>query len=195
VGDHLLPATNAIYHSVLSMCRSSFVSQSALEFAYRHRHTTAHSCPAPGVLNSKNEAARAVLVKNFSSQNATTAPQRRTKIPLDPKKLAQYQKVQLMKMRHSAIPANPKDKSSSTPVDQRLHVKVQLVGLSSEITSNEKVFWFRKVNHIILYRMETYLTQRQSVVTGKALDMVASQFGISSSVRLSCHFLLCKLIY
>jgi hypothetical protein len=86
-------------------------------------------------------------MKNFPSQKASAAAQRKAKIR-DPKKLAHFQKVQLMKMRHRAIPANEKDKSSSTPIDHRLHVKVQLVGLKAESLCEEKVFWFRKVNYI-----------------------------------------------
>lgn len=97
-------------------------------------------------------AARAILAKNFPSPIVSTTAQHMTKIPSDPKKLAQYQKVQLMKMRHNALPANPKDNPSSTPFDQRLHVRVQLVGLTSEnnLKGDDKVFWFRKVNYVTL---------------------------------------------
>jgi hypothetical protein len=64
--------------------------------------------------------------------------QRATKIPTDSIKLAQYRKVELMKMRHQAALGNPVD-SSDTPQDQRLHLRLQI----DEQT--EKVFWFRKV--------------------------------------------------
>jgi hypothetical protein len=63
-------------------------------------------------------------------------------MPTDPKKLAQLQKVELMRMRHRAMPADPKDKPGSVGVDQRLHVKVSRRGGPEGI---EKIFWFRKV--------------------------------------------------
>jgi len=56
-----------------------------------------------------------------------------------------------MKMRHRAIPGDPKDKSASLPPDQRVHVKVAM----------DKVFWFRK-----------------TVGTGKALDQLAVHLGL-----------------
>ena len=47
-----------------------------------------------------------------------------------------------MRMRHRAVPADPKDKPGSVGVDQRLHVKVRCSG---DFKGVEKVFWFRKV--------------------------------------------------
>ena len=64
-------------------------------------------------------------------------------MPTDPKKLAQLQQVELMRMRHRAMPADPKDKPGSVGVDQRLHVKVSRRGDPEGV---EKIFWFRKVN-------------------------------------------------
>jgi len=43
-----------------------------------------------------------------------------------------------MKMRHQAIPADPKDKTSAPPLEQRVLAKVIYDG-------GEKIFWFRKV--------------------------------------------------
>jgi hypothetical protein len=60
------------------------------------------------------------------------------KEPTDPAKLTAYRKVQIMKMRHKAVPLDSKDKSASPPLDQRLHLKVQH-------NDQEKVFWVRKV--------------------------------------------------
>jgi hypothetical protein len=74
-----------------------------------------------------------------SSSRSASAPTR--KVPTDPKKLAQLQKVELMKMRHRAVPADPKDKPGSIGIDQRLHVKVSCKGEEAA----EKIFWFRKV--------------------------------------------------
>ncbi|KAF8197370.1 hypothetical protein BJ912DRAFT_72401 [Pholiota molesta] len=59
----------------------------------------------------------------------------RKKPPTDPVQLAQWQKMEVMKMRHRAVPADPKDKAASLPPDQRLHVRV-MVG------EKENIFWF-----------------------------------------------------
>jgi hypothetical protein len=69
------------------------------------------------------------------------------KVPTDPKKLAQFLKVELMKMRHRAVPADPKDKPGSIGIDQRLHVKVHCKGDHEPV---EKIFWFRKVASVPL---------------------------------------------
>ena len=68
-------------------------------------------------------------------------------MPTDPKKLAQLQKVELMRMRHRAVPADPKDKPGSVGVDQRLHVKARWRG---DLNGIEKVLWFRKVTYFHL---------------------------------------------
>lgn len=95
----------------------------------------------------RNEAARAILAKNFpstarSTKNTGTARQAAripAKVPTDPIKLAQYQKLELMKLRHRAVPGDSKDEQTSVPSDQRIHVKV--IGESK----TERFFWFRKV--------------------------------------------------
>lgn len=51
------------------------------------------------------------------------------------------QKVQAMKMRQRAIPGDPKDKTTTVSLDQRLHVQVKLEG-----NNDISVLWFRKVN-------------------------------------------------
>ena len=54
-----------------------------------------------------------------------------------------------MELRHTAVPGNPKDKSSTVLVDQRIHVTVRL-----EIPgqpSKESALWFRKV----IYKFRT----------------------------------------
>ncbi|KAH9056634.1 hypothetical protein EDB87DRAFT_1687078 [Lactarius vividus] len=111
-------------------------------------------------------AARSLLysAKHFpnagaaSSNRATTSTR---KIPTDPKKLAQLQQVELMRMRHRAVPADPKDKPGSVGVDQRLHVKASYRGDREGV---EKTFWFRK-----------------SVGTGKALDLLARHFNVRNT--------------
>jgi hypothetical protein len=109
---------------------------------HRHRHPKSHSCQIQPTVESKNETARALLAKNFpSTSKAKAAPARRpAKIPTDPVKLAQFRKLELMKMRHNAVPADPKDKLAVLPQDDRRHIKVACDD------NTEKVFWVRKVS-------------------------------------------------
>lgn len=124
----------------------------------RHRDASQHACPVPEpIAPPKNEAAHALLAKHFSSVSATStsssnktvsasasgsAPTKR-KIPTDLKKLAQFQRVEFMKMRHRAVPADPSDKPGSIGIDQRLHVRVSC---ESDPQAAQKIFWFRKVS-------------------------------------------------
>lgn len=64
-----------------------------------------------------------------------------------------------MKMRHRAIPADPKDKPLSVPIGDRIHIKLQV-----NDSDQEKIFWLRK-----------------SIVTGKALDLLATQMEVFTS--------------
>ena len=50
-------------------------------------------------------------------------------------------KVQAMKMRQRAVPGDPRDKTATVSLDQKLHVQVKLEGKT--VVS---VLWFRKVN-------------------------------------------------
>lgn len=50
-----------------------------------------------------------------------------------------------MKMRHRAVPADPRDKPGSVGIDQRLHVRVSH---ESDPEGAQKIFWFRKVCHL-----------------------------------------------
>jgi hypothetical protein len=79
------------------------------------------------------------------SGNNKPASAPKHKVPTDPKKLAQFQKVEFMKMRHRAVPADPRDKPGSIGIDQRLHVRVSH---ESDPEGAQKIFWFRKVNHL-----------------------------------------------
>ncbi|KAJ6455848.1 hypothetical protein C8R45DRAFT_1035921 [Mycena sanguinolenta] len=129
-------------------------------FCAEHRH--AHSCQVKPAEIPKNSAARALLAKNFpstSAKKAVTAQRTPTKIPTDPVKLAQFRKLESMKMRHSAVPVDPKDTKDKTAQEDRVYVKVAIDNYDTE-----KVFWVRK-----------------SMGTGRVLDLLASQLGISSS--------------
>ncbi|PPQ65099.1 hypothetical protein CVT24_003060 [Panaeolus cyanescens] len=88
---------------------------------------------------------------------SSSAKVRKNKPPKDPVKFAQWQKLELMKMRHKAIPGDPKDKTASVPMDGRIHVKVSY-------ENSEKIFWFRK-----------------HLVTGRVLDFVVDQFKVPSN--------------
>jgi len=131
-------------------------------FCAEHRHPKSHSCQIQSVVPPKNEAARALLAKNFPSTSKAktppTAAPRVPKMPTDPTKLAQFRKIELMKMRHRAVPVDPKDKTTTLPQDDRLYIKVACEG-----NAEEKVFWVRK-----------------SLGTGRVLDLLAAQLGLSS---------------
>ncbi|KAJ7109118.1 hypothetical protein C8R44DRAFT_276307 [Mycena epipterygia] len=135
--------------------------QCQASFCAEHRHPKSHSCQIQPPAEPKNDAARALLAKNFPSttSKAKTVPasttQRAPKIPTDPVKLAQFRKIELMKMRHRAIPLDAKDKN--LPQDDRLHIKVACDD------NTEKVFWVRK-----------------SLSTGRVLDLLSAQLGLSS---------------
>lgn len=65
------------------------------------------------------------------------------KATTDPKKLARLRAVELMRMRHHAMPADPKDKSVSP--NERIHVKIRV---NTSSPSADKLFWLRKVRMI-----------------------------------------------
>ncbi|KAG6861753.1 hypothetical protein C0995_012758 [Termitomyces sp. Mi166 len=67
-----------------------------------------------------------------------TTSKRVAKAPTDPVKLAQFRKVELIKMRHRAISGDLKEGPQSVPFDQRLHLKFKGGG------DEENVLWFRK---------------------------------------------------
>jgi hypothetical protein len=115
--------------------------------------------------SDEKKDAQHILARHFSNPPSHTplAVRRSVKPPTDPKKIAQIQKVTLMKMRHSAIAGDPRDRSP-IPANERLHVKARL-----EVTGmpvQERVFWFRK-----------------SVVTGRALDLISANLGVPSSYQ------------
>lgn len=132
-------------------CQASFCAE--------HRHPKAHSCQTKLPPEPRNEAARALLAKNFPATpkaKPTVAP-RPPKIPTDPAKLAHYRKLELVKMRHRAVPVDPKDKLSVLPPEDRLHFKVACED------KTEKVFWVRK-----------------ALGTGRVLDLLVTQLGLGS---------------
>lgn len=77
---------------------------------------------------------------------------------MNSKKAAQLRQVEVMKMRHQAQPADPKDKNRQIPMTDRLHVKVRL-------KDNEKqhVYWFQKVRWLLGWSTHTHLGGRRWV--------------------------------
>jgi hypothetical protein len=130
VSPGLLPRVNLFHTSVFLR----------LLTVHSHRYPDSHTCSSrvqPIIDPPRSENARAIFAKHFSSLSGTSKRQTlRTKISINPAKLAQLQKIELIKLRHRALPGDAKDKSVSVPPDQRLHIKV---------AHTDKVFWFRKV--------------------------------------------------
>jgi hypothetical protein len=110
-----------------------------------HRYPESHSCPSPEPDEAVgNTAARQLLERHFPSTSSAPKTARVARATTDPKKIAQLRKVELITLRHRAVPADPKDNHKSTPIplDQRLHVKVQFDTVRPTL---ERSFWLRKV--------------------------------------------------
>ncbi|KIK83701.1 hypothetical protein PAXRUDRAFT_832036 [Paxillus rubicundulus Ve08.2h10] len=139
-----------------------------VSFCVDHRHRPSHSCTDSSLRKEKvkNEAARAILAQNFpptltSTSHTPVVARRCLKPTSDTKKVAQLHKVNLMKMRHRAVPGDPKEKGSTIPVGRRLYINVRL-----EMTGQppkEIILWFQK-----------------TIATGKALDLIADHFMLST---------------
>jgi hypothetical protein len=128
------------------------------------------------------QALLSVKIPSISKKTPGCFPLHR--IPTDPKKLAQFQKVQLMKMRHRAEPGDPKEGATSVPLDQRLHVMVK----TDVDPVQEKTLWFRKVGKVLLGNLEVEHSSsaEQSTGAGKALDLISTQLGLSGSESFVC---------
>lgn len=114
---------------------------------HRHRTPASHSCtaPDPNKPSPRNEAAKAILAKIFPASSSSGAssvvpPKKKPATSSNPKKAAQIRQVELMKMRHRALPADPKDQNRNVPIGERLHIKI-----TAENKDEEKPFWFQKV--------------------------------------------------
>ncbi|KAL0947220.1 hypothetical protein HGRIS_013337 [Hohenbuehelia grisea] len=140
-------------------------------FCAVHRHPKSHSCvqhlnPPPQEL--KNSVAQALLAKNFPQSNHPRQAVHAPKLPKDPTKLAKFKAVQLMKLRHSAIPPSSAYTPGNTPVTERVHILVSVDTISTK--RQEKAFWLPK-----------------TIITGKALDQLAVYFSVprDQSLQLS----------
>ncbi|KIK45915.1 hypothetical protein CY34DRAFT_482703 [Suillus luteus UH-Slu-Lm8-n1] len=157
----------AISQEVDAQTSSTGCPKCLLSFCIDHRHPDLHSCTGLQKQESDEQKdAQHILTRHFSNPPSHTpvAVRRSVKPPTDPKKLAQIQKVALMKMRHSATAGDPRDKSSTVPANERLHIKARLKVTGMPV--QERLIWFRK-----------------SVVTGRALDLISTNLGIPSSYQ------------
>jgi len=127
-------ATKLVLLVVSTSVSSTFINRHEFYTFYdlafiSHRFPDAHNCES---IRTK------VPPPTRSTHPAPTFRLPTRKPPSDPVKFLQWQKVELMKMRHRASPGDPKDKTNSVPIEQRLHIKI--------VSENkEHVFWFRKV--------------------------------------------------
>jgi len=106
-----------------------------------HRHPETHSCSPKSLASESShqkEPKKTLLAAGLSPSNKSFQV-RHKKIPADPFKFAQYQKMESLKMRQRASPGDFKDSSAFVPPDQRLHLRIS-------IDDVERVFWFRKVS-------------------------------------------------
>ncbi|KAI0710459.1 hypothetical protein C8T65DRAFT_829639 [Cerioporus squamosus] len=145
--------------AVCSGCSQAYCAQ--------HREPSSHACtPPPGTsvqpMIEKNATAKALLAKHFGSTTSgdTSSTRTSTAKPVNPKKEAQQRQIAAMKMRHKAQPGDPKDTAASVPMDQRLHLKVSRAG----VAGSESIYWFKK-----------------TIVTGRALDLLATHFKMTIS--------------
>jgi len=125
-------------------------------FCVNHRHPETHSC-SPQPILSGSSLRQKELKKPLPDDGPSykkSFQARHKKLPTDPFKLEQYQKMECLKMRQRASPGDPKF-SGFVPPDQRLHLRIS-------IDDVERVFWFRK-----------------TVVAGKALDLLSVQLKVA----------------
>ncbi|KAF8531907.1 hypothetical protein JB92DRAFT_2803234 [Gautieria morchelliformis] len=155
-------------HRIVAVC-----SHCSGAFCASHRHSSDHACssnPQASTASQKNSEARELLSKHFPTRLSSSTPRTlsaASKPPTDPKKIARLRAVELMKMRHHAIPVDPKDRTVLIPVTQRLHLKVVLNGSNPP---TEKIVWLRK-----------------TVGTGRAVDLLATHFSIHISDTMAAY--------
>lgn len=85
------------------------------------------------------EAARRVLQAHFPTSSTTAATRRAPNTAkLGIPKTVKMRQVELMKLRHHAQPGDPKDRTASVSVADRIHVTILAEGTNT-------CLWFRKV--------------------------------------------------
>lgn len=151
----------------------------------RHRYPVSHKCtvatPAAGPsIVTKNEKARALLAKMSSSTGKSSLKQT-TKLPTNPAKLATHHRVEVMKMRHKAMPLDAKDKVTPVPLDQRLHIKVQH-------DDKVNVFWVRKVCRMRAQQLQGLRRFRRLLLVEPSIFCVISLASRTMILRCVCRF-------
>ena len=144
----------------------------------RHRFPDTHHCEAP-VLNStaKNEAARAVLAKNFPSHHMEKKPVVKRPSELNAKsrpKSKGSELVQLMRMRQTAIPGDPS--TGHVDIQNRFHLGVKI-----DKSNEYRAFWFRKVSCLysglpVLIYFSRYRRAKLSTYFNDALRYPAARY-------------------
>ncbi|KAJ7219032.1 hypothetical protein GGX14DRAFT_356387 [Mycena pura] len=155
------PSLESFVHSDAEGRTPAKCSDCQGSFCAEHRHPQSHSCQTEPTERPKNEAARALLAKNFPTTSKRKVPASRaptSRNSTDPAKL-------LMNMRHRAVPLDPRDKQTALPPSDRLHIKL----LCDD--NKEMIFWVRK-----------------SLGTGRVLDLLADRLGISSETAVCWPF-------
>ncbi|KAJ4488266.1 hypothetical protein J3R30DRAFT_3279606 [Lentinula aciculospora] len=151
-------------------------------FCAKHREPASHNCSSKGGAAEpvRNEAARALLAKNFTSSKSVV--KRRTPAyPTDPAKLAQFRKFELMKLRQRASPLDPRNQKSEMPVDKRRFFKANLDGKPSQDLWIEKV-WRTQFSKVVTIYAILFAFLYQSVTAGKVFDLLVAHLGISVGV-------------
>ncbi|KAH7103786.1 hypothetical protein BKA62DRAFT_742232 [Auriculariales sp. MPI-PUGE-AT-0066] len=173
----------------LSTATSVLCDGCKLAFCAYHREPSSHNCvPIQQEREEpKNAEARALLERYFrdipkqSGSSAQSTVARTPKPPTDPTKLARYEALELMKLRHRAKPADPKD--LNVPQPDRVHVRVNQIGRPA---ADNKLLWFKKVCIPTPERGDLvahYSTQ--SISTGRAVDLCAALFNLNRSAPLA----------
>ncbi|KAF8609946.1 hypothetical protein BDV93DRAFT_517169 [Ceratobasidium sp. AG-I] len=135
-------------------------------YCISHRHTDAHNCvPISTTAVSKKADAQALLSKLFpdakSGAGASSNANRARPLPTDPAKLAKLRAIELMKMKHKAVAADPSQaKGSGIQAGDKIHLRI--VYAPSGGTKTEKVLWYLK-----------------DIVAGKAVDLAARALLVS----------------
>ncbi|KAG8748304.1 hypothetical protein FRC10_007695 [Ceratobasidium sp. 414] len=134
-------------------------------YCISHRHTDTHECvpvSQPPAVDRKTEA-QALLAKLFPDVRAGGVSTGRARPPpTDPVKRAKLRAIELMKMKHKAVSADPSlAKGSGIQAADKVHLRVTYAPLKSE-----KVLWYRRTVHA-------------DIVTGKAVDLAGRALLVS----------------
>ncbi|EJD53422.1 hypothetical protein AURDEDRAFT_180921 [Auricularia subglabra TFB-10046 SS5] len=158
----------------------------ARAFCAYHREPASHQCvPLPHEPEEpRNAEARAILRKHFPDlpQQSSPAPSRTQKPITDPAKLRRLEALEVMKLRHRAKPADPRD--TNVPQQNRIHVRVNL---RNRPPGDNKLLWFKKARSAPTLISHPLTPSPQSVSTGRAVDLCATLFNINRTGELALY--------